>query len=85
MATKKELTTYISQRLAGFLNKEFVFAFERTCVTSIPDLDSDMEEYGQEEADTGIVLHAMNVCKRDPFTKLTISWSDIDVLLILLN
>ena len=85
MATKKELTTYISQRLAGFLNKEFVFAFERTCVTSIPDLDSDMEEYGQEEADTGIVLHPMNVCKRDPFTKLTISWSDIDVLLILLN
>ena len=85
MATKKELTTYISQRLAGFLNKEFVFAFERTCVTSIPDLDSDMEEYGQEEADTGIVLHTMNVCKRDPFTKLTISWSDIDVLLILLN
>ena len=69
MATKKELTTYISQRLAGFLNKEFVFAFERTCVTSIPDLDSDMEKYGQEEAVTGIVLHAMNVCKRDSFTK----------------
>ena len=85
MATEKELATYISQRLAGFLNKEFVIAFERTCVTSIPDLDSDMEEYGQEEADTGIVLHTMNVCKRDPFTKLTISWSDIDVLLILLN
>ena len=85
MATKKELTTYISQRLAGFLNKEFVIAFERTCVTSIPDLDSDMEKYGQEEADTGIVLHVMNVCKRDPFTKFTISWSDIDVLLILLN
>ena len=70
MATEKELATYISQRLAGFLNKEFVIA---------------MEKYGQEEADTGIVLHVMNVCKRDPFTKFTISWSDIDVLLILLN
>ena len=30
-------------------------------------------------------LHAIDVCKRDPFTKLTISCSDTDVLLILLN
>ena len=30
-------------------------------------------------------MHAIDVCKRDPFTKLTISCSDTDVLLILLN
>ena len=40
---------------------------------------------GQEEADTGIVLHAIDVCRRDPFSELTISCSDTDVLLILLN
>ena len=85
VATKKELTTYLSRRLAGYLNKEFVIAFERTCVTNIPDLDSDLNEYGQEEADTGIVLHAIDVCKRDSFTELTISCSDTDVLLIFLN
>ena len=85
MATKKELTTYLLPRFAGYLNKKFVIAFERTCVTNIPGLDSDLKEYGQEEADTGVVLHAMDVCKRDPFTELTISCSDTDVLLILPN
>ena len=63
VATKKELTTYVSRRLAGYLKKEFVIAFERTCVINIPDLDSDLKEYGQEEADAGIVLHAIDVCK----------------------
>ena len=85
LATKKELTTYPSRRLADYLNKQFVIAFERTCMTNIPDLDNDLKEYGQEEADTGIVLHAIDVCKRDPFTELTISCSNTDVLLILLN
>ena len=85
MTTKNELNTYLSRRLAGYLNKKLVIAFERTCVTNILDLDSDLKEYGQKEADTGIVLHAIDVCKRDPFTEFTISCSDTDVLLILLN
>ena len=72
VATKKELTTYLSRGLAGYLNKEFVIAFERTCLTNIPDLDSDLKEYGQEEADTGIVLHLIDVCKRDSPIELTI-------------
>ena len=80
-----ETKQFLTRRLAGYLNKEFVIAFERTCVTNIPDLDSDLKEYGQEEADTGIVLHATDVCKRDPFTELTISCSYTDVRLILLN
>ena len=49
--------------MAGYLNKKIVIAFERTCVTNIPDLDSDLNEYGQEEADTGIVLHEIDLCK----------------------
>ena len=37
-------------------------------MTNIPDLDSNLKEYEQEEADTGIELNAIDVCKRDPFT-----------------
>ena len=85
VATKKEFTIYLSRRLADYLNKEFVIAFERTCVTSIPDLDSDLKENGQEEADTGIIFHAADVCKRDPFPESTIICSDTDLLLIPLN
>ena len=62
MATKEEVTTYLSGRLTGYLNKEFMIAFEKTCMTNIPDLDSDLKDYGQEEAKTGIVLHGINVC-----------------------
>ena len=41
--------------------------------------------HNQEEADTSIVLHAIDVIQRDPSTDLVISCSDTDVLLILLN
>ena len=54
-------------------------------MTNISDLDSELKECGQEEADTRIVLHTIDICKRDPFTELTISCSDTDVLLFLLN
>ena len=41
--------------------------------------------YTCEEADTGIVLHALDVSKRDQCGELVISCSDTDVLLILLH
>ena len=63
VATKKELTTYHSRRLTGYLNKEFMISFERTCVTNIPYHYNDLKEYGHDEADTGIVSHARDVCK----------------------
>ena len=44
-----------------------------------------MKEHNQEEADTGIILHALDVTKRNPFTDLVISCSDTDVLLLLLH
>ena len=48
-------------------------------------LDEQLYKYNQEEADTGIVLHAIDVTKRDPFTDLVVLCSDTDVLLILLH
>ena len=58
---------------------------DRTCFSNLPDLDESLKSYGQEEADTGLFLHAIDVCKRDPFSELTINCSDTDVLLILLH
>ena len=67
------------------MEKDFVVVVDRTCFSNSADLDEPLKTYGQEEADTGIVLHAIDVCKRDPFSELTISCSDTDVPLILLN
>lgn len=51
----------------------------------MPDLDENLKIYGQEEANTGLFLHPMDVFGKGPSSKLTISCSDTVVLLILLN
>ena len=43
-----------------------MISFERTCLTNISNLDGGLNEYAQEEADTGIVLHPVDICKQDP-------------------
>lgn len=37
------------------------------CDTDIPDLDPALSNYNPEEADTGIVLHAIDVARQNPF------------------
>lgn len=83
--TKNDLTEYLTKKLQLQLDVEYVIVYRMTCVTNILDLDPELKSYTHEEADTGIVLHAIDVCKRDPFTDLVISCSDTDVLLILLH
>ena len=39
----------------------------------------------QEEADTGIILHAQDVCRIDLFLEVVVSCFDTDVLLLLVN
>ena len=45
------------------------------------DLDQDLSDHNNEEADTLIILHALDVTKRDPFSDLVVYCSDADVLL----
>ena len=65
--------------------KHYAVVFDKTVLTNIADLDSNLINYNHEEADTGIVLHAPDVSKRDPFSELVVSCSDTVVLLILLH
>ena len=83
--TKRELSRYLADKVVANLEKKFVFVVDRTCFSDLADLDESLKTYDQEEADTGIFLHAIHVCKRDPFSELTIRCSDTEVLLILLN
>ena len=63
----------------------YVTVYSTTCDTNIPDLDPALSNHKQEEADTSIVLPSFDVTRRNLFSDLTISCSDIDVLLILLH
>ena len=83
--TKSELTKYLSERLVQQLKVDYVVIHHICLITNIPDLDPSLRNCSHEEADTGIVLNAFDVSKRDPFTDLVISCSDTDVLLILIH
>ena len=89
--TKNELVNYLAEKLTckAFTRHRNWLCYslrEYTCLTNLGDLQEDIKLcYNHEEADTGIVLHAIEVCKRNPFSDVTISCSDADVLFILLN
>ena len=85
--TKQELTVYLSKKIATVLSErrtQYVTVFGSTCDTNT-DLDPLLADHTQKEADTSIVLHAIDITRRNPFSELTIACSDTDVLLILLN
>ena len=80
--TKGELTKYLSEKP---VKVDCVVIHHKCLITNIPDLDPSLRNYSHEEADTRIVINAIDVSKRDPFTDLVISYSDTDVLLILIH
>ena len=45
------------------------------------DINGDIFNYNQEQVDTGIVLEALNITKRNPFSDL-VSFSSIAVRVI---
>ena len=83
----KELTIYLSEKLIReFLhqNKQFVVVYDNKCETNISNFDNNLRVHCHEEADTLIVLHGIDVAKRDPFQELYIDCWDTDVFLLLL-
>ena len=85
--TKEELTIYLSEKLIReFLhqNKQFVVVYDSKCETNISNFDNNLRVHCHEEADTLIVLHGIDVAKRDPFQELYIDCWDTDVFLLLL-
>ena len=49
------------------------------------DLAVNLKGHCHEEADTCIVLHSLDVAKRNPFSDLVVYCCDTDVLLLLLH
>ena len=82
--TKQDLTKYLSMKLYDvFQNVAFAVSYEFTYISNISDIDARLKDC-HEEADTCIVLHSLDVTKRNPFTDLVVYCCDTDVLLLLL-
>jgi hypothetical protein len=85
--TKQELTIFLGKELSHHLEclgKRYVVVYDTTLQTNITELDEDLFEHLHEEADTLIILHALDVSSTSSFKELTISSPDTDVFLLLL-
>ena len=83
--TNTELTKYLSKKLAQYITKEYVIVYRNSLPTNVENLDEQLDNYTEQEADTSIVFHAVHVTKRDPFSELVVVCSDTDVLVLLLH
>ena len=75
---------YVSLFVFNILVFRYAVVYHNTCVTNIPFFRSELLTHDQEEADTLIVLHAVDTATTDPFQELTICSPDTDVFLLLI-
>ena len=83
--TKRELTVYLSGYVAESLeaiNKKYCVVYETYCRSNILDMAPEMMEHDQEEADTIMILHAIDVSQRNSSSELYISSPDTGVFLL---
>jgi len=85
--TKQALTEYLAAYVMDSLEgtRKLAITFAKQTVTNISDFSDDMRCHDHEEADTLLILHAIGVAKRNPFTECIIVSPDTDVFLLLLH
>ena len=87
--TKQQLTSYLGRYIAKKMeeiNKQFAVSFGRCTITNIEALNSEkLNGHDHEEADTLMILHAIDVAACNPFRRLIVSSPDTDVLLLLIH
>ena len=85
--TKRNLTKYLSSKIAKVLSaaaKRYLVAYNSTVELNIINFTDEIKLHSHEEAETLIVLHLIDVAKRNPFCQLYVACSDTNVLLLLL-
>ena len=83
--TKQDLTVYLTQYSVGMLgDKRYAITYDTVTVTNIGDFAEDICTHDHEEADTLLILHAIDVAKRNPFSECFVYSPDTDVFLLLL-
>ena len=68
----------------SLLTSRYVVVYDTICESNIDRFNDDLLEHGHEEADTLMILHALDVSSSDPFKEVTVSSPDTDVFLLLL-
>ena len=97
METKADLTKYLSiaaikhfeKRKIKYRGEEraigFVVVYDTKSVSNLHGYSNNLLTHDHEEADTLILLHALDVFTRDPFSQVDIFSPDTDVFLLLIH
>ena len=86
--TKQRLTRYPGQYLLNALTtrcKRFAISYNTLTVSNVPEIDGCLNGNTHEEADTFMILHAIDAAHLNPFRHVRIISPDTDVLLLLIH
>ena len=86
--TKIELTTFLGNFLVVKFNSlavRFAVSYSNITKSNINAIDPNLNGHNHEEADTLMILHAIDVGKQNPFRKLLVKSPDTDVFLLLIH
>ena len=66
-------------------SSQIAVTFLKQTITNIPEFSADLRNHDHKEADTLLVLHAIDVAKTNPLNECVVVSPDTDVFLLLLH
>ena len=86
--TKQQLTIFLSKyckREFQGSNIDFAVTYDQITETNMDGFTEELKNHDHEEADTLLILHAIDVARKDIFTECYVYSPDTDVFLLLLH
>ena len=85
--TKQALTEYLAEYTMDSLkdSSQIAVTFSKQTITNIPDFSPDLRNHDHEEADTLLVLHAIDVVKTNSFNECVVVSPNTNIFLLLLH
>ena len=86
--TKQELTVCLARLLVNYFeenNTNNVMVYDTVCEKNIDESEEALKEHSHEEADALMVLYALEIAERDPFSKVCVVSPDSDVFLLFIS
>ena len=83
--TKRDLTVYLSQYLKDYFedsNRQQALSYETKSVSNIVGYSNELQEHDHEEADTLLILHAVDTAKLNPFSKCVVYSPDTECIIL---
>ena len=86
--TNRDLTIYLSKYLKGYpedSNRQYVLSYENKDASNIVSYPNGLQEHDHEEADTLLIVHAVDTAKLNPFSGCVAYSPDTDIFVLLIH